>query len=277
MAEFATFITDSDLESKVIRAVKQCGGTVKNRVVSNQQIGLIDTNLILLCNKAVKYPGTKLMIERDLSESEISKKISQISPEIQPRFEKNGGKLIAFIGLSGGVGTTSIALNFAFELAQQKSVNLIDLDGQHPDIARMIGLHRIDQNATSLTKNLTVQQGLERSIEPREYYVADLGCIYNKEVIEVADEVYVISKIAFNTLKRLQMIPFIPTGLVFNFYEKSKSSKRIEQEILGQFPRLKFSKIPIDTKAFTFALERKSALLEVASNSPARKSIATLA
>ena len=93
----------------------------------------------------------------------------------------------------------------------------------------------------------------------------------------VADEVYVISKIAFNTLKRLQMIPFIPTGLVFNFYEKSKSSKRIEQEILGQFPRLKFSKIPIDSKAFTIALERKSALLEVASNSPARKSIATLA
>ena len=89
MAEFATFITDSDLECKVIRAIQQSGGTLNSRVVSPLQIGSLDPNLILLCNKAVKYSGSKLTIDRDLAEPEILNLISQVSPEIKPRFEKN--------------------------------------------------------------------------------------------------------------------------------------------------------------------------------------------
>ena len=276
MAEFATFITDSDLECKVIRAIQQSGGTLNSRVVSPLQIGSLDPNLILLCNKAVKYSGSKLTIDRDLAEPEILNLISQVSPEIKPRFEKNGGKLIAFIGLSGGVGTSSIALNYAFELAQQNSVNLIDLDNQHQDIARMIGLHRIDQRPANLTKNLIVRQGLEEFVEPTDYYVIDLGSIENKQIIDVADKVYVIAKISFNTVERMKQLPFIASGLVLNFYERSRTTKRIEQEILSHFPRLKIAKIPNDPKSFLIALERKSALIEISSNSPARKSIATL-
>ena len=47
-------------------------------------------------------------------------------------------------------------------------------------------------------------------------------------------------------------------------------------EITAQFPHLKYSQIPEDFKAFNCASENKSALYEVARNSLARKSIATL-
>ena len=47
MAEFATFITDPDLETRVIRAIKQSGGVVAIRGVSNQQIAQIDPSLKL--------------------------------------------------------------------------------------------------------------------------------------------------------------------------------------------------------------------------------------
>jgi Flp pilus assembly CpaE family ATPase len=42
------------------------------------------------------------------------------------------------------------------------------------------------------------------------------------------------------------------------------------------FPRLNYKKVPFDPKAFENAAESKSALMEVAANSLARKTIATL-
>ena len=280
MAEFATFITDPDLEIRAIRAIQQSGGVVAIRGVSTQQIAQLDPNLklTLLCNKAVPYSGKKLVINRESTESEIAKLISQTSPEIKPIFRKNGGKVIAFVGLSGGVGTTSLALNFAFELSQQRSVSLIDLDPVNPDIARLIGLHRIDERPEILAKNLTVMQGFTQQPDVKgDNYVFDLGQDHGSQILQIADEIFVVAKLAFNTLDRLKKISFTPTGLILNFMQRSKYVNSLQDEITAQFPHLKYSQIPTDFKAFEFAAESKSALYEVARNSLARKSIATLA
>ena len=50
----------------------------------------------------------------------------------------------------------------------------------------------------------------------------------------------------------------------------------LQDEIKKEFPRLKHCQVPIDFKAFEEASENRSALHEVARNSLARKSIATL-
>ena len=280
MAEFATFITDPDLEIKAIRAIHQSGGVVSVRGVSIQQIAQIDSKLklTLLCNKAVPYSGKQLVINRESTESEIAKLIAQSSPEIKPIFRKNGGKIIAFVGLSGGVGTTSVALNFAFELSQKNSVSLIDLDPVNPDIARLIGLRRIDERSEILAKNLTVMQGFTQQPDFKgDNYVFDLGQAHGSQILQIADEIFVVAKLAFNTLDRLKKISFTPTGLIFNFMQRGKFATSLLNEITSQFPQLKYSQIPADFKAFEFAAENKSALYEVARNSLARKSIATLA
>ena len=280
MAEFATFITDPDLETRVIRAIKQSGGVVAIRGVSNQQIAQIDPSLklTLLCNRVVSYSGNRLFINRESTEAEIAKLIAQTSPEIKPRFRKNGGKVIAFVGLSGGVGTTSLALNFAFELSQKHKVALLDFDQVHPDIARLIGLHRIDERPEVLANNLTVMQGLNQKTElsPSDNYVFDLGQDFGSQILEIADEIFVVARLALNTLERLKQINFMPTGLIFNFMQRSKFVNLLLDEITAQFPHLKYSQIPEDFKAFNCASENKSALYEVARNSLARKSIATL-
>ena len=280
MAEFATFITDPDLEIRVIRAIHQSGGVVAIRGVSAQQIAQIDPNLrlTLLCNKAIAYSGNRLLIKRESSDEEISELISSSAPNNKPQFRKNGGKVFAFVGLSGGVGTTSLALNFAFELSQQSAITLIDLDPVSPDIARLIGLHRIDERPEILTKNLTVMQGLDQqsSLRPSENYVFDLGHDHNSQILEIADEIFLVMRLATNTLDRLKQVPFNPTGLIVNFMQRSKYLAHLQDEIKKEFPRLKHCQVPIDFKAFEEASENRSALHEVARNSLARKSIATL-
>jgi len=280
MAEFATFITDPDLEIKAIRAIHQSGGVVAVRGVSIQQIAEVDPNLklTLLCNRAVPYSGNRLVINRESTEAEIAKIIAQTSPEIKPIFRKNGGKVFAFVGLSGGVGTTSLALNFAFELSQKSSVTLIDLDSVNPDIARLMGLHRIDERPEILAKNLTIMQGLtQQPYVKGDNYVFDLGQDHGSQILQIADEIFVVARLAFNTLDRLKKIPFEPTGLIFNFMQRGKFVTSLQDQITAQFPHLKYSQIPADFKTFEFAAENKSALYEVARNSLARKSIATLA
>ena len=207
MAEFATFITDPDLEIRVIRAIHQSGGVIAIRGVSAQQIAQIDPNLrlTLLRNKAIAYSGNRLLIKRESSDEEISELISSSAPNNKPQFRKNGGKVFAFVGLSGGVGTTSLALNFAFELSQQSAITLIDLDPVSPDIARLIGLHRIDERPEILAKNLTVMQGFTQQPDVKgDNYVFDLGQDHGSQILQIADEIFVVAKLAFNTLDRLR-------------------------------------------------------------------------
>jgi Flp pilus assembly CpaE family ATPase len=61
-----------------------------------------------------------------------------------------------------------------------------------------------------------------------------------------------------------------------NFVDRTKAQIKWLSQIEEVFPRLNILRVPFDAKAFESAAESKSALIEIAANSLARKSIATL-
>jgi hypothetical protein len=136
-------------------------------------------------------------------------------------------------------------------------------------------VHRIDGRLEKLTKNLSVVQGLISETK-FEGMVFDIGSNLFHPILELADEINLVARVGFNTLARLSELDLQPTALILNFSERSKAQQKWAQQIADSFPRLKIIKVPLDSKNFESAAVSRSALMEVASNSLARKSIATL-
>ena len=168
-----------------------------------------------------------------------------------------------------------MAINYAFEQSIHSKVLLSDLDCHNPDIARALGLHRIEGRNEKISKSLFASQGLPEPIQV-DQYVFDLGFNLNHPILKQADAIYVVSRASFNTLARLQEIELAPAALILNFAERTKAQSKWRRQIEEVFPRLTLINVPLDLKAFENAAESKSALQEVAGNSLARKSIATL-
>jgi hypothetical protein len=102
-----------------------------------------------------------------------------------------------------------------------------------------------------------------------------LGSDLSHPLLEIADEIFLVAKIGFNTLARLQELNLTPSALILNFSERSKIQQKWRAQISEHYPRLKVVNIPWDLKSFESAAESKSALIECSPNSLARKSIAT--
>lgn len=277
MAKFITYIPDPDLESEAIRAINAVGGELVVRGVSTEQLKEAEgvLNLILISARDLNFKGTQVVINKKMSQSEI---IEKLQPNEKKRIEFNKGKskLTAFVGLSGGVGTTSIAIEYAFESSRNRSVQLIDFSNSRPDVAIALGLHRIDTRLERLSTNLSISEGISK-ITDAEELVMDLGSDLSSELLDISDQIYVVTRLGFNTMNRLREMKINPTAVLFNFAERSKIQQGWRTHVLAEFPRVKCVNIPNDVRSFDLAAERKCALLEVASNSPARKSIATLA
>ena len=146
---------------------------------------------------------------------------------------------------------------------------------KNPDVARALGLHRIEDRCEKVADNLFAIQGLPSNVDCDEF-VFDLGSNLHHPLVERADEIYLVTKAGFNTLSRLQELDLIPSTLVINFAERTKAQQKWRAQISEQYPRQKIVNIPLDLKAFESAAETKSALMESSPNSLARKSIATL-
>lgn len=275
MAKFATYIADSDLESRVIRAIHAVNGELAMRVVSREQLSALSSDLTLLSLSEVSYSGKQLVVEQNSTDDEL---ILQLQPaDDKPRFhfQKNNAKLICFLGLGGGVGTTSIAINYAFEKAEDSRVLLIDLDLTNPEIAISLGVHRIDQRMEQVSKNLHLTQGLPEQVDS-ELVVVDLGAELSHPILKVADVIYLVCRNTCGALFRLERLPVSPSAILINFAERSTIQKDFLVQLKTKCPRIEIATIPNDVKAFELSAKRKSALIEVARNSPARKSIATL-
>ena len=276
MAKFVTFIADPEVESEALRAIGAKGGELLLRGVSLDQIRELSNQFefTLISSRKIEYQGAQIVIDRAKSQSEIEELI-QPKEEKHFQFEKGSYKVTAFVGLSGGVGTTCLAIQYAFELSQKSSVQLIDLSNTNPDIAIALGLRNINSHPEKLSKNLSISEGIPKSHLASEI-VFDLGCNLRSELLNYADQIFVVTRNSFNTVHRLKQLSFNPATVIFNFAERSKVQQQWRARILEEFPRMKFLNIPLDSRAFELAGERKAALIEVASNSLARKSIATL-
>lgn len=277
MAKFVTYIADPDLESTVIKAIASVNGELTIRGVSLEQVRFAekDRDVTLVCTRQIDFAYKRIIVDKLMTSEEI---ISLLKPDVETiQFEFNPGsaKTICFVGLSGGVGTTSIAINFAFEKAIESQVHLSDLDARNPDVARALGLHRIENRVEKVSKNLTASQGLPTSSDC-DSYVFDLGSNLHHPLLERADQIYLVTRAGFNTLARLQELDLNPSTLIVNFAERTKAQQKWRAQISEQYPRVRVINVPWDLKAFEGASERKSALMECSPNSLARKSIATL-
>ena len=277
MARFVTFIADPELESSVIKAIAAINGELVVRGVSIEQIreAMKLSNVTLICTRQIDFAHSKIVVDKAMSVDEIVELLKPKIPAENFSFNSGDAKVICFVGLSGGVGTTTIALNHAFELSQKFKVTLSDMDGRNPDIARALGLHRIEGRSEKISKSLSASQGLPSGADC-EIFVFDIGFNLNHPLLKTADEIYIVARVGFNTLARLQELDISPKAVILNFAERTKAQQRWRAQIEDVFPRLDFLNIPLDLKSFEAAAESRSALLEVAGNSLARKSIATL-
>lgn len=277
MANFATFIADPDLESKVIKAIAQVKGQLLHRSVSLEQLGQIGTeeNCILITGREVTFHGPHIVVDKSISIEELIAKLEPSKPVDNFNFQKKGGEVICFLGASGGVGTTTLAINYAFEKALKTKVLLLDLDQRNPDIAIALGLHRIEGRVEHISKSLAILQGATNSIAS-DLYICDLGSNLSHPMLKFADRIILVSRIGFNTLPRLKSLTINPNVIILNFYERSKFQLNAKAAIELEFPRSEILPIPLEIKSFEFAAMRKSALVEVAASSRARKSLATL-
>jgi cellulose biosynthesis protein BcsQ len=277
MAKFVTYIADPELESSVIKAIAAINGELAIRGVSIEQVREAERakDITLVCARQIDFAYTRVIVDKSMTLEEISALLEPESKVENFTFNPGAAKVVCFVGLSGGVGTTTMAINYAFEHSQSCHVLLSDLDNRNPDIARALGLHRIEGKSEKITKSLYASQGIPAATEC-EKYVFDLGSNLNHPLLNGADEIYVVTRAGFNTLARLQELDLQPTVTIFNFAERTKTQQRWRAQIEEHFPRMDCLNVPLDLKSFEAAAESKSALMEVAGNSLARKSIATL-
>ena len=281
MAKFITYLADAELESAAIKAINSIDSELVLRAVSLDQIRKYesDPKITLITTREIPYSNRRVNLGRTMSVEEI---VRALAPEItEPvfNFQKGNAKVLSVVGLSGGVGTTSIAINCAFEKAINLNVVIGDLDDRNPDIAIALGLHRIENRAERISRNLRAMQGIPQYFESDQsvdLYVFDLGSNLNHPVLKQSDEILLVTRLSFNTLNRLNSLEFSPTMTIFNFFEKSSFQKQLRHLVEDYYPRMKFLSIPNETRSFERAASGKSALIEVAPNSLARKSIATL-
>ena len=277
MAKFVTYIADPELESLVIKAIAAINGELTVRGVSIEQVrqAELSKEITLVCTRQIDFAYTRVIVDKSMSIEEISNLLEPNSRGERFQFSPGNSKIICIVGLSGGVGTTSVAINYAFEQSEKFHVVLSDLDGKNPDIARLLGLHRIEGRNEKITKNLYVSQGLPVQVEC-DKYIFDLGSNLNHPILQMADDIFLVTRTGFNTLARLQELDLAPTLTILNFAERTKAQNRWRAQLQESFPRMEFLNVPLDLKSFENAAESRSALMEAAGNSLARKSIATL-
>ena len=277
MAKFVTFIADPELESSVIKAIAAINGELAIRGVSMEQVREAEAakDITLVCTRQIDFAYKRVIVDKSMSTQDISELLQPSDIPHRFSFDPGSSKVICFVGLSGGVGTTTMAINYAFEKSQEEQVVLVDLAEINPDIARALGLHRIEGRNEKITKTLYASQGLPKQIQC-DKYVFDLGSDLRHPLLQNADEIYVVTRASFNTIARLEALELSPTVAIFNFAERTRAQQRWRSQVEELFPRLTCINVPLDLKSFESAAEDKSALIEVAANSLARKSIATL-
>ena len=277
MAKFVTFIADPELESSVIKAIAAINGELAIRGVSMEQVREAEAakDITLVCTRQIDFAYKRVIVDKSMSTEDISELLQPSDIPHRFSFDPGSSKVICFVGLSGGVGTTTMAINYAFEKSQEEQVVLVDLAEINPDIARALGLHRIEGRNEKITKTLYASQGLPKQIQC-DKYVFDLGSDLRHPLLQNADEIYVVTRASFNTIARLEALELSPTAAIFNFAERTRAQQRWRSQVEELFPRLTCINVPLDLKSFETAAEDKSALIEVAANSLARKSIATL-
>src|SRR3954453_14050879 len=124
---------DPDGAIKAIEKVKQAAPDLFVMVSSFST----DGETVIQCMRA----GANEFLQQPLKRTEFRDAIGRLerAPRHAVASESKLGKMYTFVGTKGGVGTTTLAVNFAAVLAQRKlSTVLIDLDWVGNDVAMQL-------------------------------------------------------------------------------------------------------------------------------------------
>ena len=125
---------DPDGAIKAVEKVKQAAPDLFV-IVSNFHA---DADIVIACMRA----GANEFLLQPIKRTEFRDAMGRLerAPKHAVTGESKLGKLYTFIGTKGGVGTTTLAVNFASVLAQRKlSTVMIDLDWIGNDVAMQLG------------------------------------------------------------------------------------------------------------------------------------------
>jgi cellulose biosynthesis protein BcsQ len=144
-------------------------------------------NTILM--RGGSHPLGRIGIAPPLSDFALDELLRNRATEMTPEklsIAATQSKVIALTSLQGGVGTTTLAFNFAEQVSLLgQKVLLVDADPAMPTIAELSGIHDIRTLARELTSNLSLfeiselKQLLHLSVIAAEYdlIVMDLGAL----------------------------------------------------------------------------------------------------
>ena len=98
------------------------------------------TAVILLCSTQTPeflihamQVGVREVLLSPATPESVEAAVNRVAAKLKGSSQRQAGKLLAFVGCKGGSGTTFIATNFGYHLAESRSVLLIDLNLQFGD------------------------------------------------------------------------------------------------------------------------------------------------
>src|SRR5207253_8868538 len=123
--------------------------------------------------------GGSDFLQQPLKRAEFSDAMTRLEEHLQ-RLHRQGrqlGRMYTFVGVKGGVGTTTAAVNFAALCAKQnKSTVLVDLDMDSGDAASYLGL-RHQYSLADVVENLErLDQAMLEGIMARDALGFSLLC-----------------------------------------------------------------------------------------------------
>jgi pilus assembly protein CpaE len=81
--------------------------------------------------------------------------VARVAAKLSASHTVNQGKIHAFIGTNGGSGTTFLATNFGYQLAQSHKVLLVDLNLQFGDALSFVQEGKAPKNIADLARDIT--------------------------------------------------------------------------------------------------------------------------
>ena len=184
-----------DIDSDDVKALQLVEGLSRSHpdcgiiVVSRQT----DGQMIL---KAIRA-GAREFLNSPVQIDELVGALDRISASSDGKQRSNAGSIIAVAGASGGVGTTSIAVNLAVALAARpdRSVVLIDLDlalgdadvflDMIPDYTLLDVAQNISRLDLALLRKSLTKHDSGVYLLPRPVQIEDIGQISNEDFIRV--------------------------------------------------------------------------------------------
>ena len=296
--KIATAINDHELEARVVATALKNNWQLIKRAVDVNEIELIDINYLFISgtNYSPNFNGQTIHLTGSENSEEISKLINKPinSPIKELNLMPGIGKNLALIGIAGGVGTTTLAINLAFELAERNfEIHLVDFIKEIPMVAPYLGLRDLMRSPNHLLKNLLLsevnyndfenyKEFLQNQINRGVNTIFDLGTS-NKSPLPTTN-IYVarMDLSCYTRLNHLLTKNEIPENswLLINMRTESNFHKKLEKQFLKLLESSPFKRVrtlPDDSKALMLAQNSLTALIESAKGSSFRRSIRELA